>query len=252
MTGGPVVGIVGHGYVVARPFGDLAVVGTPATYAEKVIAAGARPVVLPGAAAIDLLDVVDALVLTGGGDVAPHLYGGAPEAAADVDPIRDANEIELVRAAADAKVPLLGVCRGLQVMVVAFGGTLSEDLAMRHVLPHLGHPVTTRAGSLLRSVLGERPDVTALHHQAVAEPGPAWRPTAWTDDGVIEAVEWAGERAWPALGVQWHPELEAATGASLFSWLVQVARPARPASLVTPGGWVAVPPVGIEPTLNRF
>jgi putative glutamine amidotransferase len=119
------------------------------------------------------------------------------------------------------------VCRGLQVLVVAFGGTLTADLGMSHVLPEVGHRVTTRHDSAMRSLLGERPSVTSLHHQAVADPGPCWRPTAWAADGVIEAAEWAGAVDWPVLGVQWHPELEGATGPALFAWLVEEARVCR-------------------------
>lgn len=240
MTAAPVVGIVGHGYVVPKYFGDLAVVGTPVSYVQQLSRAGARPVLLPGATAYDVLDVVDALVLTGGGDLDPQLYGGSAAPAVDVDPTRDEHELALVRAAATARIPLLAVCRGLQVVTVAFGGTLTTDLAMSHVLPEVGHPVTTRPGSLLQSLLGDRPTISSLHHQAVAEPGPSWRATAWADDGVIEAAEWAGDGDWPVLGVQWHPELEGATGATLFGWLVRAA--VRP----------PVPPVGIEPTLSRF
>jgi putative glutamine amidotransferase len=216
----PVVGIVGHGYVVPKFFGDLAVTGTPDKYVERVAAAGGRPVVLPGASAVGLLDVVDALMLTGGGDVDPARYGGPPEVGIDVDPARDDAEIALVLTAARAGVPLLGVCRGLQVLVTAFGGTLTGDLGMSHVLPGVGHPVATEPGSLARRVLGERPDVSSVHHQAVAEPGPCWRPTAWADDGVVEAVEWTAADAWPVLGVQWHPEMEGETGTALFQWLV--------------------------------
>jgi putative glutamine amidotransferase len=219
----PVVGIVGHGYVVPKFWGDLSVTGAPDKYVERVAAAGARPVLLPGRTAVGLLDVVDALVLTGGGDVDPARYGGAPDTGVDVDPARDDAEIALVHAAARAGVPLLGVCRGLQILVVAFGGTLTGDLGMSHVLPEVGHPVSTRAGSLARRVLGERPHVNSLHHQAVAEPGPCWRPTAWADDGVVEAAEWTGPSAWPVLGVQWHPELDGAAGTVLFEWLAREA-----------------------------
>lgn len=237
---GPVVGIVGHGWVVTRHFGDLDLVGTPAGYVRQLSAVGARPVLLPGATAHNLLDVVDALVLTGGGDVDPRLYGGLAAVTGDVDRARDDHEIALVHAAAAAGIPLLGVCRGMQILAVAFGGVLTEDVGKTHVLPGVGHPVTTRPGSVLRSLLGERPGVTSLHHQAVADPGPSWRATAWADDGVVEAIEWTGDPAWPVLGVQWHPELEGATGQTLFGWLVRAARRS------------AVPPVGIEPTLSRF
>ncbi len=234
------MGIVGHGYVVTKPFGDLAVVGAPADYVRQLVAAGARPVLLPGATAYRMLDVVDALVLTGGGDVDPRLYGGSATGSVDVDPTRDEAELALVRAAAAARIPLLGVCRGLQLLAVAFGGTLTGDLGSSHVLPQVGHSVSTRADSLVHSVLRDRPTVSSLHHHAVAEPGPCWRPTAWADDGVIEAAEWTGDGDWPVLGVQWHPELEGETGAALFEWLVRAASRR------------AVPPVGIEPTLSRF
>ncbi len=234
------MGIVGHGYVVPKHFGDLAVVGTPADYVRQLVAAGARPVLLPGETAYEMLDVVDAVVLTGGGDVDPQRYGSSATASLDVDPTRDEDEIALVRAAAAVRMPLLGVCRGLQILTVAFGGTLTTDLGMSHVLPHVGHTVTTLPGSAVHELLGDRTLVTALHHQAVADPGPCWRATAWADDGVIEAAEWAGDGDWPVLGVQWHPELEGATGEAMFSWLVREARR------------TAVPPVGIEPTLSRF
>ena len=152
MPGAPVVGIVGHGYVVSKYFGDLSVTGAPDRYVDRVAAAGGRPVVLPGATAVELLDVVDCLVLTGGGDVDPALYGGSPEVGIDLDPARDAAEITLAHAAARAGVPLLGVCRGMQLLVVAFGGTLTGDLGMIHVLIGGGHPVGTASGSLTRRI----------------------------------------------------------------------------------------------------
>jgi putative glutamine amidotransferase len=108
--------------------------------------------------------------------------------------------------------------------VVAFGGTLTGDLGMSHVLLEGDHPVETRPGSLIRRLLGERPLVSSLHHQAVADAGPCWHPTARADDGIIEAAEWTGPDPWPVLGVQWHPEIEGPAGASLFEWLVREAR----------------------------
>lgn len=221
----PVIGIVGHGYDVAKPFGTLATHGAPRWFAAAIASACGRPVIVPPGAGVDLLDVLDGLVLTGGGDVDPARYGGAPGSAFDVDPGRDGDEIAVVRAASAARVPLLGVCRGLQVLAVAFGGTLRNGVA--HVHPEAGHPVATTPGSLIRALVGERPTTSALHQQAVADPGPLWAPTAWTDDGVVEAIEPTTD--WPALGVQWHPELHwnpwprDATGPAVFDLLVRRA-----------------------------
>lgn len=220
------VGVVGHGYVVPKSFGALPVTGSPTWYLDGLVAAGARPVLLPGSEAVGLLDVVDALVLTGGGDVDPLLSGADPAHATDVDRARDDREIALVRAAAASAVPLLGVCRGLQVLAVAFGGTLASGV--EHIRPHDGHDVTTAPGSLLHDLVGPRVRTSALHHQAVADPGPWWWPTALADDGVVEAVEWIAG-GWQALGVQWHPELawcedlDDPTGPALFRWLRDVA-----------------------------
>lgn len=222
----PVIGIVGHGYTVPKHFGPLPVSGTPQWYVDALVAVGARPVVLPGARAVDLMDVVDGLVLTGGGDVDPSLYGGDPDRATDVDRARDDQEVALVRAAADARVPLLGVCRGEQVLAVAFGGRLCGGL--EHVHPAAGHLVETASGSLAGELLGPSVLTSALHQQAVVDTGPSWRPTAWTDDGTVEAIEWAAGD-WDVLGVQWHPELawhadlDDVTGTTLFRWLVEVA-----------------------------
>jgi putative glutamine amidotransferase len=226
---GPVIGVVGHGYVVPRPFGELPVTGTPTCYLDGLRSVGARSVLLPDAGAADLLDLVDGLVLTGGGDVDPRRYGGDSEPAVDVDPARDDNEVALVRAAADAGIPLLGVCRGLQVLAVTFGGTLVP--VVDHLRPQAGHDVTTAPGSLVRTVLGTRVHTSALHAQATADPGPCWRPTAWSHDGTVEAIEWA-TGGWPVIGVQWHPELawadpvahlDDATGPALFGWLHEAA-----------------------------
>jgi len=220
MTRRPVIGLVGSGHVVPRFWGELPVTGTPTPYADAVLAAGGTPVVLVDRCATASLDAVDALILTGGGDVDPARYGGDPASGRDLDPARDEAEIALVLAAAAAGVPLLGVCRGLQVMVVAFGGTLTPDLGMSHVRPGADHPIRTTPDSLLSRLLGAQAAVTSLHHQAIATPGPHWTVTAHADDGVPEAIEWTGSDHWPALGVQWHPELNDPTGPDLFNWLV--------------------------------
>ncbi|KRB80250.1 hypothetical protein ASE01_01800 [Nocardioides sp. Root190] len=225
----PVIGIAGHGYDVARDFGSLPVHGTPRSYVDAVAASGGRPVVLPPGAAPDLLDLVDGIVLTGGGDVDPARYGGDATdvaGARGVVPQRDADEIALVHAALAAGVPLLGVCRGLQVLAVAAGGRLRGDIG--HVHPADGHPVTTAPGSLVRRLLGPEPTTSALHRQAVVDPGAEWVATAWAADGVVEAIE-PRDAGRVALGVQWHPELawntwpHDPTGPAIFTWLAQMA-----------------------------
>lgn len=224
------VGVVGHGYTVPMHFGDLPVTGTPRDFTEMIAEAGGRPLVLPPQDAVGLLDVVDALVLTGGGDVDPALYGGSVESVHGVVRERDDAEIRLVRAAAQVRVPVLAVCRGLQVLVVAFGGRLRADVP--HVLPESGHRVRTEPGSLVHRMLGPAPRTSALHHQAVADPGSAWRPTAWAEDGTIEAIEPTSDD-WSTLGVQWHPELHRhellgdSTGPAIFGWLIAAARTHR-------------------------
>lgn len=210
---GPVIGIAGHLQLLARPFGDLPVHGAAARYADAVTASGGRPVILPPGSGTTLLELLDGVVLTGGDDLG-------------MDPGRDADEIALARAALAARLPVLGVCRGLQVLAVTLGGTLRGDLD--HVHPEIGHRVTTRPGSVVRELVGATATTSALHRQAVSDPGPHWRPTAWADDGVIEAIE-LGDPAVPALGVQWHPELtwngepHDVTGPAIFGWLVRTA-----------------------------
>ncbi len=220
----PVVGIVGHDVVVPRPWGDWPVTAAARGYGTALAAVGLRWVVLPGSGAGGLLDLVDALLLTGGGDLDPRRSGAAD--ASDVDPARDEAELALVPAARAAGIPVLGVCRGLQVLVVADGGTLRHGV--EHVRPAEGHVVHTAPGSMVRQVLGPRIRTSALHHQAVADTGSRWRATAWSG-GVVEAVEPTGD-GWAALGVQWHPELEGlggpagTDGTPVFEWLAAAAR----------------------------
>ena len=239
----PIVGIVGYHHTVPRPFGDLPVSGAPTTYADAVTAAGGLPLLLPPDQAVELLDLVDAVVLTGGGDVDPSLYGGDPGSATDVDPARDKDELAVVRAAAERSLPFLGVCRGLQLLAVAYGGTLRA--APGHLNPVAGHDVRTAPGSLAERLLGPGSLTSALHQQAVAEPGPALRATAWAEDGTVEALE-PVDPGWAAIGVQWHPELAGhpelhdPTGPAVFGWLVRATQERRlvgAAATPPPGAW---------------
>lgn len=212
-------------------------------YVRAVEKAGGLPVVLaPGGPedASALLGRIDALLLTGGGDVDPGLYGEEPHASvAYVHPERDVFEIALARKALERDQPLLAICRGQQVLNVATGGTLVQDIpsSLAGAGDHdparerweLSHEVRIRPGTRLARILGrDRVAVNSFHHQAVKDLGRGLEATAWSvDDGVVEAIE-APDKTF-ALGVQWHPESfwnRGADFAPLFEALVAAA--ARP------------------------
>jgi putative glutamine amidotransferase len=210
----------------------------PRDYDAAVRRAGAtpRPLSLADAAG-SALDGVDGLLLTGGDDVNPALYGETPHPSYDVsEPGRDAFEIDLVRRALAADLPVLAICRGLQVLNVALGGTLIQDIPSEPVrlLPHdtdgpattLAHTVAVTPGSCLATLVG--PDdtraVNSRHHQAVRVPGRGLVVTATSPDGVIEAAEVPAARF--CVGVQWHPENFHSTGEfdALFEGFVRACR----------------------------
>jgi putative glutamine amidotransferase len=211
----------------------------PVQYCEAVQRAGGRAVLLvpdprdvadPAA----LLDLVDGVLFTGAaGDVDPARYGAGerhPETH-PVAPVRDEFELALVRAAAERDMPFLGICRGMQVINVAHGGSLEQHLPDavghdRHAqrAGEFGrHEVRLEPGSLAARALGaERTEVHSYHHQGVREVGEGLRPTAWSqlEDGIVEAVE-RPDRGF-ALGVLWHPEEDEA--GSVIGALVEAAR----------------------------
>lgn len=161
---------------------------------------------------------VDGLVLTGGADVNPALYGHAPHPAlGPVSDVRDSWEIELVRAARACSKPLLAICRGAQVLNVALGGNLIQDLPSQHPsdINHdpdhprsfRTHPVEIATESRLGRAAGAtRPMVNSIHHQAIDRVSNDLRVVATAPDGVIEGVESAADSDWWCVGVQWHPE----------------------------------------------
>jgi putative glutamine amidotransferase len=194
----------------------------PGSYLRALAAAGGQAVVLaPGSAAVRSaaarLAPCVGLLLTGGGDVSPALYGGEPGAGCDeADPLRDACELALLAAAAERDLPVLAICHGMQLLNVARGGSLRQRLAPdgagRHGTreTYVRHPVSLRAGSRLAAAVAcERLEACSSHHQqAVARLGDGLAAAGWSDDGLVEAVEDAGAR-W-LVGVQWHPEDTAA------------------------------------------
>lgn len=211
------------------------------SYASAIAAAGGVPLLLPAVAVRveggleAALDGVHALVLSGGPDVDPARYGQPREALTDEPRTeRDEWELALAQAAVRRGLPLLGICRGLQVLNVALGGTLFQHLP--HVVgsdlhrPKPGaftsHPVRTQAGSRIGTTMGSVAVVPGHHHQGVDVLGADLVATAWSDDGLVEAAEIPGD-SW-LVAVQWHPE--EGSGESLFAAFVSAALEYRAAA----------------------
>ncbi|HEX4220513.1 MAG TPA: gamma-glutamyl-gamma-aminobutyrate hydrolase family protein [Acidimicrobiales bacterium] len=211
--------------------------GTQRDYGDRVAEAGGVPFQLigrPGSSTV--LSRADGLLFTGGGDVEPARYGAvqAPESAGiDID--RDRAEVDLVAEATAAGVPVLAICRGIQIVNVARGGTLVQHLPAVTVQPHLVidrphdlvHAVRIDPDSELRDIVGaDELWVNSLHHQAVDAVGDGLRAVAWAEDGTIEAIE---DRRSRILGVQWHPEQlpDQAQQRRLFSWLISQSQPSQ-------------------------
>lgn len=191
-------------------------------YITALTEAGAAPVLIPSGLSEDarrsLLERLDGLLLTGGGDIAVERFNGEFDARVeDVDPDRDAIEFALVEAAAKTGKPFLGICRGFQVVNVALGGTLYTHLqdqfpgALKHDYDSgsqrkfLAHEVIVEKDTLLASTFEEtRFKVNSLHHQGVKELAPVLRPAGHAPDGLLEAVELPGHPF--GMAVQWHPE----------------------------------------------
>lgn len=211
-------------------------------YVESVRRAGGEPIEVGagGESPAHILARVDGIMLTGGGDVDPALYGETPHTtfeAAEAE--RDAFEIELSRLAVAGDIPFLAICRGMQLLNVALGGTLIQDIptevpgALEHSVPepraHVAHEVWVAKDSQLSALLadhmedGETCHVNSRHHQSVAKVAPAFVVTATSPDGVIEAMEKPGSAF--CIGVQWHPENFWRTGEfrSLFEGFVKAA-----------------------------
>ncbi|ETK37598.1 gamma-glutamyl-gamma-aminobutyrate hydrolase family protein [Microbispora sp. ATCC PTA-5024] len=228
----PIVGITT--YLEAARWGvwvrEAAV--SPQAYARAVEKAGAAPVLLPPItpyAVPDYLRGLDGVVLAGGVEVDPALYGeeDAEDRADDVgepQPHRDRFEVALAQAAVEGGVPLLAISRGMHVLNVAQGGTLIRSLPEsvghdRHETAR--HAVTVSVSSKVGKAIGDRAEVTGAHRQAVRRLGTGLIAVAWADDQIVEAVELQGHRF--AVGVQWHPERGADNG--LIEAFVDAARP---------------------------
>jgi putative glutamine amidotransferase len=229
----PVIGVTSY----ARDGADPPRFSLPCGYIDRVRAAGAIPLLMPPGERDpdEILDVIDGLVLSGGGDISPAAYGGTPhETIYSVCEERDEFEFSLARAVLSrATVPLLCICRGMQVLNVVSGGTLHEHLpdefgeqVAHRLLPRVTsrHAVCIEPGSRLAEILdATETEVLSWHHQGLDRVGGALRAVAWAEDGVIEAVEHTGH-PW-CVAVQWHPEMQPGEVPQerLFKALVQAA-----------------------------
>ena len=236
--GSPVIGITTYGPDVLVP-GGLSVCSLPQAYSDAVADAGGLPfLITPTSAPLEqVLGQLDGLVISGGGDIDPALYGGSQhETVYMVN--RDRDEFELAAAKwalASESLAVLGICRGMQVLNIALGGDLELHIPdvlgdeVAHRLPPREptyHPVRVELDSVLAEIYGQTEfQVCSWHHQCVRTLGRGLVPIAWASDGVVEGL-FCESRAW-VVGIQWHPEMQAAhepLQRRLFEALVQNAR----------------------------
>ncbi len=236
----PIIGVTSN-YTPPKenePFGSISI---GESYIQAVLKAGGLPVIIPvGLSKEDtqaLFARLDGILFTGGADVDPQRFHGLPHPRVyGIDELRDSLEIQLVQMAAEKGKPFLGICRGIQVINVALGGSLFTDIGdqFAHSLRHdcypdiprnyLAHGVMLLSDSRLAHILGgDRFEVNSLHHQGLERLAPGLRPVAYAPDRLVEAVELPGHPF--GLGVQWHPEWlqEHVPQQQLFQALVQAA-----------------------------
>lgn len=207
------------------------------TYLLHITKAGGVPVIVPPYPefASEIVGTIDALVIGGGEDVDPALYGAEHQkgTAVSADKNQDAGEMAVIEAAIQRGIPVLGICRGCQVLNVLYGGTLVQDLekvedGMSHVSSdaetkrqtYLQHPVHAEPNSVIAGVLGDEFMVESWHHQGVDRVGEGLTAIGRAEDGLVEAIADPGQDF--VIGVQWHPEAE--SGNRIFEALVEAAR----------------------------
>jgi len=230
----PLIGLTGgrvYGRDIARNLdvlGDSPIDIFYADYSQAVIAAGGIPVFLPlDLGPVDVVEKLDGLLMTGGDDIAPDRYGAELGPDTHVpEPTRDAYELALLDCAFERALPMLGICRGLQLVNVHAGGTLHQHVPEHAFVDEPGsveqHVVAIEANSVLAELYGPNKSVNSLHHQSIDQVGHGLRVTATTDDGGIEGVEHIDL---PLVAVQWHPEMLATAATDpLFRWLVDRAK----------------------------
>lgn len=230
MTRRPLIGLSGRRKTASQ------LVGTPdslhhlegdwyyADYARGVLGAGGLPVHLPlDAAPNEFADHLDGIVISGGADVNPQRYGAELDPTTEFEDIRDNYELALLGLAAEREVPVLGICRGLQLLNVHAGGTLNQDVpahARYDIDPAtLSDTVSINSGSTLAELYGTTTQVNSLHHQTVDVVGADLTVTARSGDGTVEGLE---HNELPMIAVQWHPEMLSTRDTDpVFSWIVK-------------------------------
>ena len=207
-----------------------------ATFTVALTAAGATPVLLPSISAAhakEVVDRMDGILISGGGDIDPAGYGAENTASSEIDPVRDSWEVALVESARAAGKPLLGICRGTQLLNVALGGTLHQHVWGSDDHPdlwnadrtfmHEGFHDVSLTGVLAEIYGTDRRRVNSYHHQSADRIGDDLSVVATAPDGKVEGL--AASDGWPAVAVQWHPErLDLADEMPLFRWLVDACR----------------------------
>lgn len=231
-SGAPIIGVTTYSQRARFDVWDTESVVLHRLYVDALRRAGAIPLLLPPVAtgADEMLAAVHGLVLAGGPDVDPTRYGAQTHpATGEPSGLRDEFEFEALRAALRRDIPVLGVCRGLQVLNIELGGTLQQHVGVEGGVAHQAaadesgvHEVAFAERSRLIRVLGLRTKVRCHHHQAVERAADGLRPVAHAADGVIEALEHE-ERAF-VVGVQWHPEAQDERDDRLFEALVAACR----------------------------
>ncbi len=231
----PIIGITGNYEDLTCKLGK--------GYYQSVIAAGGVPLIIPPSAdkevLMNTLDHIDALILSGGGDINPLYAGEEPVPGLHaINQERDLPELLITRLAYNRQLPILGICRGIQTLAVALGGKVCQDISatVKHSQDadrsEPTHSVAVEEDSTLFNIYKEQQQcstlyVNSFHHQAVSEPGDRFRVVARAKDGIVEAMESSEMKS--IIGVQWHPECMGDDGQPLFQWLVGEAKAYRQA-----------------------
>lgn len=217
----PIIGIAGYSLTrIDNHLLNFEINQAPRSITTAIRKAGGLPIILPLSNpqdAEEYIENIDAVVLVGGVDVDPLLYNEEPDLKiGKIEPDRDAFELALIEEAWARKIPILGICRGLQLLNVAFGGTLYQDLSyypnldVNHLQPtywdYPTHSIEIANDSWIGQSIGTRAVINSYHHQAIKGLANVFEPVAWSEDKIIEAIE-SKDKSQKVMAIQWHPEV---------------------------------------------